>query len=113
MKRYLRPNKLNEYFQICIDKQAYQIHRLVIFTFKGPEPKDLVNPVVNHTDGNKLNNYIGNLEWTTIRGNTQHAHDTGLIKNEGVIQYTKEGVEIARYINAAKAHKKLELLKQI
>ena len=53
-----------------------KIHRLVMMTFKyipGCE-----NLVVNHIDGNKLNNHIDNLEWTTYAGNNAHARRNGL-----------------------------------
>ena len=46
------------------------IHRLVALTFIGqPSSPDLV---VNHKDGNKLNNTPENLEWVTHRENSQH-----------------------------------------
>lgn len=56
------------------------IHRLVAYTFI-KKPKDC--NVVNHIDGNKTNNYYKNLEWTTPKGNTNHALMTGLQINSG------------------------------
>lgn len=53
------------------------IHRLVALAYL-PNPNNL--PEVNHIDGNKLNNQVSNLEWVTSSGNTQHAYDTGLVK---------------------------------
>jgi hypothetical protein len=41
---------------------------------------DISYNVVNHIDGNKLNNNYKNLEWTTNRLNTQHAAKLGLLK---------------------------------
>ena len=58
-----------------IDKY-FRIHRLVAEAFI---PNHLNKPVVNHKDGNKTNNHLYNLEWTTNSENTQHAVDTGLI----------------------------------
>lgn len=51
-------------------------HRLLMMTFKPIENPELFH--VNHIDGNKLNNYIGNLEWCTCQENLQHARETGL-----------------------------------
>jgi len=51
------------------------IHRLVAETFIGPIGKGLV---INHIDGNKENNYVGNIEITTHKLNTRHAMNLGL-----------------------------------
>lgn len=55
-----------------------QIHVLVARSFL-PNPYD--KPIVNHLDGNKLNNYLNNLEWSTYSENVQHAVKTGLLDN--------------------------------
>ncbi len=52
------------------------IHRLVALAFISNPHRRLE---INHKDGNKLNNQVGNLEWCTRSENQQHAHDTGLI----------------------------------
>jgi len=56
-----------------------KVHQLVLTAFIGPRPKGYVS---NHKDGNKLNNHIDNLEWTTQSKNVKHAFDIGLKKNK-------------------------------
>lgn len=55
------------------------VHRLVAMTFVecGGAFEDYV---INHRDGNKLNNAIDNLEWVTYSDNLNHAYLTGLRK---------------------------------
>ena len=48
-----------------------QVHRLVAEAFL-PKPKDRKANIVNHKDGDKLNNAVSNLEWTTRQGNAIH-----------------------------------------
>ena len=66
---------------VCVnlrkDKKAKpkKLHRLLMLSFIGPiEGK----PVVNHIDGNKLNNDLSNLEWCTSSENNVHAIKTHL-----------------------------------
>jgi len=57
--------------------KCFKMHRLVADAFIY---NPLEKPVVNHIDGNKLNNNVGNLEWVTDSENSRHAHRTGLVK---------------------------------
>ena len=66
------------YHIVKIDNQAKKVHRLVAFAFV-PNPCNY--EVVNHLDGNKLNNKDSNLEWTTLLGNNLHAKETGLLNS--------------------------------
>lgn len=51
-------------------KKKYLVYRLVAQSFiPNPEEKNFVN----HIDGDKKNNSVTNLEWTTERENTWHS----------------------------------------
>ena len=58
-------------------RSTKRVNRLVAEAFI-PNPDD--KPEVNHKDGNKLNNNVGNLEWTTSKENCEHAWRTGLAR---------------------------------
>ena len=60
--------------------KTFKIHQLVANTFL--EKPDYAE-VVNHIDGNKTNNNLSNLEWTTYSYNNSHAIKNGLKKIRG------------------------------
>lgn len=55
------------------------IHVLMAEAFlQIPEGLSRSDVIPNHKDGDKSNNHIDNLEWTTRTGNLIHAYETGL-----------------------------------
>ena len=67
------------YYRLSKDnkKSLFYAHRLVAEYFID-NPNNY--PVVNHKDGDKLNNNVTNLEWASYSENTTHAHKNNLIK---------------------------------
>lgn len=69
---------IGEYYSIALcdrdttNRITMSIHRLVAHKFvKNNNIKEF--NIVNHLDKNKLNNKSNNLEWTNVKGNTEHA----------------------------------------
>jgi hypothetical protein len=58
------------YNRVKIAGKNILVHALVMRHFGVPCPVDL--HVINHIDGNKLNNHIENLEWLSKRDNVIH-----------------------------------------
>lgn len=63
------------YLVIKLNNKNVSIHSLVAKFILGERPKNLV---VNHINGNKLNNCPTNLEYITLSENTKHAIKCGL-----------------------------------
>lgn len=83
------------------DLKRYLIHRLIALTFI-PNPNNL--PVINHKDGNPLNNNVINLEWCTQKYNVHHSFETGLYHIRNVIcmetgEVFKRAADAARKFN--------------
>lgn len=100
-KQEVLDTKTNRVVQTDIDPNGYvvvyirtpdstsnrtvRLHRLMAFTYVyNPDPKN--KTIINHIDGNKLNNNINNLEWCTIKENNQHARDIGLTNDNKPIK---------------------------
>lgn len=86
-------------------KRTLYLHRLVAEAFLG-RPADANE--VNHLDGNKQNNCLANLEWTTHSANLQHAFREGLHPSRSL---TPEQVHKARLM-LAKGHSLQEVADQ-
>lgn len=74
--------------------KGYSAHRLIALTFL-PNPHNL--PCVNHKDGDKHNNALSNLEWTTFKDNTYHAYRSGL---QSLDKLNRPSPEIIRTIRS-------------
>lgn len=79
LKQALRKRKVGGYKSVMLchhNRKTYFVHRLVAITFLGPRPE---NNQVNHLNGNKSDNRLQNLEWTTQSLNMRHARDNGFL----------------------------------
>lgn len=87
-------------------RKSPSVHSLVAAAFIGPRPPGLQ---VNHIDGNKQHNWVGNLEYVTPLENAHHASRLGLLLGSSTsyrprIFITHEGItrsisEWARHAN--------------
>lgn len=107
----------NGYYIANLQNKRFLVHRLVAETFI-PNPNNY--PVVNHIDGNKLNNNVNNLEWCSYKHNTQEAIKMGSYKkrdkemslnprrSKTIAQYELNGKYIKTYRNSVVAEKTLK-----
>jgi Tol biopolymer transport system component len=105
----MKPNKSKKgYLTVNIKQKTTLVHRLIAETFiSNPENK----PQVNHIDGDKTNNNINNLEWTTNEQNMKHSWKIGLRDNmyTKVIQYDLDGNFIKEWNNIKEIKTKLNI----
>lgn len=89
-----------------IDKYC-SVHRLVMKAFKPCAEMDDLQ--VNHIDGDKLNNNLNNLEWSTALENMRHSFKNGLQKYDMLEchVYDLEGKYLKSYENCCEASKEL------
>jgi hypothetical protein len=94
---------VNIYMDNNLDCNTFFVHRLVAELFISNNDN---KKIVNHKDGNKLNNISSNLEWCTSSENSIHAINTGLNKNVKKVKVinniTKEETIFMSYTDASK-----------
>lgn len=84
-------------FNLCKNGKSkiYLLHRLIAEHFIDNKNN---YEVVNHKDGNKLNNSLDNLEWCSFKDNVKHAYKNELMKNcKKICQYDKKNNFIKKY----------------
>lgn len=74
--KFLKPETMGNGYQrvtLCSNGNVkrWLLHRLIASVYI-PNPNNL--PVINHIDGNKQNNQVSNLEWTTYAKNENHSY---------------------------------------
>ena len=103
VERYLKPEQIrNGYHRVTFSQGNKQrrasVHRVIAEHFLEAMPgKD----VVNHKDGNKINNHADNLEWCTTSENELHSYRV-LGKINPIRKLTDEQVRAIRSMKGTK-----------
>jgi hypothetical protein len=107
-QKHLAFHLRNGYYACSIYKHTKNVHRIIATTFIENDDPSLI---VNHIDGNKLNNNINNLEWVTFKENTKHALENNLVKKNSrkVGQYDLENKLIKEFDSITEAAKELNI----
>jgi hypothetical protein len=103
---YGRLNKpiINIYKIVSINSKNYYVHILVANVFIHINTDK--NLIVNHKDGDKLNNIVDNLEFITKKDNTLHSIKNGLRKDiRRIVHYNSDNYIINIYNSATEAAK--------
>jgi len=96
---------VNIYTGSVASVKLMKVHRIIAECYI-PNPEN--KPEVNHKDGNKLNNEVSNLEWSTRKENSDHALENGLYPkgvDKPTSKFTKKDIEYIRNNHIPK-HKK-------
>lgn len=93
--KFLKPSIVHGYAQYALsinhERKVFKAHRLVAELFvNNPKPDEY--KIINHKDGNKLNNFYTNLEWCDYYINNKHARDTNLnnVKRSNSVRWEDE-----------------------
>ncbi len=98
------------YLTFDIDDNKFKVIHVLVAELFIPNPNNF--PIVNHLDGNKKNNKVANLEWTTTSGNMLHAHALGLVSKSKILsiavnKYDLDGNYIKSFESLASAGREM------
>ena len=74
------------YLQITLQRAYTKVGRTVhslVMEVHGPQPSSPQHNIINHIDGDKQNNRLGNLEWVTKAENRLHGALLQVAKDKG------------------------------
>lgn len=105
---FITNNNIAGYYNVNLsindDKRySYRLNRLLAYAFI--PNLDESKKIINHKDGDKLNNKIFNLEWSTQSDNINHSYQEldNKARTESVIQMDLDGKEIKKFDSITKA----------
>ena len=109
-------NYKNHYFSYLLTlpdgkKVRRYAHRLVADAFLSKPAPDKIE--INHKDGNKLNNYVDNLQWVTKKENSSHALERELRTFDHVFCFDRNKKLVAEYKNVAEAARAVAISKNM
>ena len=92
------------YNRVTKATKTASVSRLLGITFIDDKPQD-PKLIVNHINGNKIDNIHSNLEWITQKENIQHAIENNLIKfhTTSILKYDVKGNFIRKYVSIKEA----------
>ena len=109
----IEPRKRGDYYAVTLwtkqTQKTFSVHRLVAEAFI-PNPQNL--PCVNHKSEGKTENQVWNLEWCTAKYNCNYGtkiERSCKKKSKPVLQYTKNGQFIAKYLSIKDAAEKNDI----
>ena len=86
-ERILKPHKSKVgYYTVAPFQKTTLVHRLITLTFLGERP---INSVIDHIDGDYLNNNINNLRYVTQKENVHNAMRLGKTLNGESCSWSK------------------------
>lgn len=92
-------NKPDGYYRVALHRTKYYVHRLMVNAFFDC---DITDKDINHIDGDKCNNFLGNLEVMTRKENIRHAVDNGMFHRSR--RKDIETVQIVRCYDCDRRH---------